>query len=356
MSEAVSSFHRRKFEFIILDMMMPAYDGATASSLAGVELLLQLRKDRCLNRNTATFALSAYPDEIADMRHHFDKHGVLIVPFDASGAWKIALQESLTFSIAISGRRIRVGFVIYCALRKEADAVFIAGFEEGKVVLLNGMKVRYAKHPRHSWGVVIEGSQMGLVASTNQITTAIQTFESAIFCMSGICAGFSEEVALGQLVVASPCWEYQAGKWSDNDFEIAPMQIPLRAPTRGLIDQIISRPNLIQELELGLPRNLLRPPKSSDPALCPFVSGSAVIADEKRLSHIEKQHRKLGGLDMEAFGLYFSCHESSCYIEHYFAVKCVVDFADGGKNNDIHDYGCFIAAKALLLLIDGLAC
>jgi adenosylhomocysteine nucleosidase len=153
-------------------------------------------------------------------------------------------------------------------------------------------------------------------------------------------------VGLGQLVVASPAWEYQAGKWSENGFEIAPMQIPLASRTRAIIDHVVSREQFVQSLEIGVDQNYPRPSLRTKPVLAPFVTGSAVIADAKRLSHIEMQHRKVAALDMETYGLYFAVHEMPTSPKHYFSIKCVVDLADSSKADDLHNYGSSVAARA----------
>ena len=61
-----------------------------------------------------------------------------------------------------------------------------------------------------------------------------------------------KEASLGQIIIASPAWEYQAGKWSTNGFEIAPFQIPLPPTTRSVIDQEITREGFGHYLEDGI--------------------------------------------------------------------------------------------------------
>jgi adenosylhomocysteine nucleosidase len=172
--------------------------------------------------------------------------------------------------------------------------------------------------------------------------------------MVGICAGISGNTTLGQLIVASPAWEYQAGKWSKDGFEIAPTQIPLRPLTRLAIEQAFSEPTIMDSLEQGMDSGCLRPTQRSRPSLAPAASGSAVIAQRSKLSHIEKQHRKVSAIDMESFGLYYAAHESSQFIPHFFSVKCVVDLGDAAKDDNLHAYGCHIAAKAGVHLVGAL--
>ena len=195
---------------------------------------------------------------------------------------------------------------------------------------------------------------MSLVPSTFETTCALHTFHAKVLCMSGICAGFTGEAELGQLVIASPAWEYQAGKWSSNKFEIAPLQVPLHSATRSIIDQAINREGFTRSVEGGLDPRANRPSRQSTPKLAPFATGSAVIADARRLEHIQKQHRKVAALDMETFGLYFAAHEMAEATQHFFSVKCVVDFADAPKNDDLHRYGCAVSARAAQFLISAL--
>jgi adenosylhomocysteine nucleosidase len=187
---------------------------------------------------------------------------------------------------------------------------------------------------------------MGLVSSTYSTASALSAFRTKVLCMSGICAGFEREAGLGQLVVASPAWEYQAGKWSKNKFEIASVQVPLRPTTRSVIDQVIARESFAGYVEKDLRSGMQRPALWLKPILAPFATGSAVIADAQRLRHIEQQHRKVAALDMETFGLYFAAHERSDVVEHFFSIKCVVDTADSSKNDDLHSYGCVVSARA----------
>ena len=192
---------------------------------------------------------------------------------------------------------------------------------------------------------------MGLVAATLDASLALTAFDTRVICMSGICAGISGHAQLGQVVVASPAWEYQAGKWSKNGFQIAPSQIPLPPQTRVIIDRAFDSPQLHAAMEEGIGRHIVRPSRWEAPMLAPVATGSAVIADSVRLRHIEAQHRKVAALDMESFGLYYAAHEVFPPPEHFFSLKSVVDMADETKNDDLHAYGCMTSARATTYLV-----
>jgi nucleoside phosphorylase len=241
-------------------------------------------------------------------------------------------------------------------LDEERSGFSHANFSKVSDVIVCGLNVRYVRleHKTGLFGALIKLRHMGLVSAVHETTLALNVFQTKVLCMSGICAGFSSRTSLGQLVIASPAWEYQAGKWSENGFEIAPAQIPLRPATRAIIDQVVSRPGFVSQLESDDGLEGSRPPQQTPPILAPFGTGSAVIADSARLKHVQVQHRKVAALDMEAFGVYYASHESSFPVEHFFCVKCVVDMADATKADDLHQYGCTISARATEQIIRAL--
>jgi adenosylhomocysteine nucleosidase len=345
------------FDLIVADLMLPYLKGGKGDSRAGLELLRELRSNEGRNRATMVICISAFPEEINAFRSNFDELGVLIIKFDDNGSWRRTLLRLLDDVTTRSVQPIELDFLVICALEEERRGFEQTGVDKISEAIVAGMNVHYVRltGKRDLFGCIIRLSQMGLVASTYERTSALNAFRTKTLCMSGICAGFAKEARLGQLVVASPAWEYQAGKWSENEFEIAPVQIPLRPGTRALIDQAIARESFGAHVEKDLRVGIQRPTVWSNPMLAPFATGSAVIADAKRLKHIEQQHRKVAALDMETFGLYFAAHERSDAVKHFFSVKCVVDTADGNKNDHLHAYGCIAAARAAEALIIELA-
>lgn len=342
-----------QFDLIVVDLMLPYVKNGDADSQAGLELLHQLRSNEGPNKSTTVICISAFPEEIHTFRGNFDELGVLIVKFDPEGTWRRTLARLVEDVVSRSAQIITLDFLIICALEKERRAFEQTGIDRISEAIVAGLNVHYVRlnGRRELFGGIIRLSQMGLVAATYETTAALNIFRTKTLCMSGICAGFAKETKLGQLVIASPAWEYQAGKWSDNKFEIAPSQIPLRPSTRSLVDQAIARSSFSEYIEKGIQTGMQRPSFWSNPVLAPFATGSAVIADAERLKHIEQQHRKVAALDMETFGLYFAANERSDTVKHFFSVKSVVDLADGNKNDHLHQYGCVAAARAAELLI-----
>jgi nucleoside phosphorylase len=356
LANAIRLMSQIGFDLIVIDLMLPYVEGGLTDSRAGLELVRQLRMEAGPNKTTAVIGLSAFPDEISNFRTSFDELGVLMIEFDARGASTRALQRVFEDVSARAHAQIDLDFVVICALEEERAGFTRTASEKVSEAIVSGLNVHYIRlaGSPELFGCVVRLSQMGLVAATFEAGSALSAFRTRALAMSGICAGISRVSKLGQLVVASPAWEYQVGKWSKNGFEIAPIQVPLPAGTRSIIDQVIGRDDFARYLEAGVPADEARPARRSAAMLAPVATGSAVIADARRLEHIQKQHRKIAALDMETFGLYFVAHETQASIEHFFSVKCVVDFADSEKVDDLHSYGCTVSARATEQLLRAL--
>jgi nucleoside phosphorylase len=343
------------FDLIVLDLILPYVPGGKADSRAGFELLRQLRSEDGPNKTTVVVGISAFPDEIAAFRARFDELGVLIIQFDNEGSWSRSLLRVLEDVHARADTQTALDFVIVCALEEERAGFGRTALKKVSEAIVSGLNVHYSRLSEPElFGAIVRLSQMGLVAATFETASVLKAFRTKVLCMSGVCAGFAKEVSLGQVVIASPAWEYQAGKWSKNGFEIAPMQVPLLPTTRSVIDQEIARESFGHYLEAGVTVGEARPLRQSRSILAPFATGSAVIADETRLQHIIQQHRKVAALDMETFGLYFAAHETNNPVDHFFSAKCVVDLADDKKGDDLHSYGCMVSARATERLIRAL--
>jgi hypothetical protein len=107
--------------------------------------------------------------------------------------------------------------------------------------------------------------------------------------------------------------------------------------------QLLERSNFLDELENGY-KGTVRAPVKSNPTLGVFATGSAVIASEKRMSHVAIQHRKVNGIDMELYGFHRAVELSGQKVIS-FSSKVVVDNGDKKKADSLQEYGSYISAK-----------
>ncbi|WP_460272477.1 5'-methylthioadenosine/S-adenosylhomocysteine nucleosidase family protein [Celeribacter sp. ULVN23_4] len=329
-----------EIDICIIDIRIPAYEGAEPH-LNGLGILQQLAGSS--GGHVKSLAISAYPEEFENIRQRFESQGCILASYHEPATWQGALKVLLLQSAA----REKFDFLIFTALREERVpyATLLEG--EGGISTRGGV-TRFDVEIEGKRGAVIELPKMGLVDAAVTAGKCIQSYSPKLVAMSGICGGFSGNALMGQLLVADPVYEYQSGKWTGDGFKAEPYQIPIQEKLRAVIWGLIESEDILASLEDGWQKN--RPSCPAVPKMAPFTSGSAVIANKEFMENVSQYHRKVAGLDMEAYAIYRSAHLSGSGTA-VFAAKVVVDLADAKKDDSLHEYGSHISAKFVTKVI-----
>ena len=331
-----AAFLNHEIGLFIIDFKLPSYDGGTAipNGKAILEAIIKSGKNDAL-----MIAISSYPVDFPEVREQFEAHGCILSDFKNSDSWKSTLDHLLTQL----KKSFRFDFLIFCALKEERKPY--ATFVNGRGVNRGGVTC-WDFEISGKRGSIIQMPQMGLVNAAITAATCIDRYKPKIIAMSGICGGFKDQTELGQLLVSKLVYEYQSGKWSDEGFQNEPYQVPTDSHFLGHIESLLDDENLLEELEKKFRGD--RPTKYTAPATAIFTSGSAVIADSKYISQIEKFHRKVQGLDMEIFAVQRAAELSSVK-PICLCAKTVVDLCNAEKSDKIHAYGAFVSARFVLM-------
>ncbi len=318
----------------IIDLRLPAFHGGTQDN-NGIGVLQAI--DKAGANHVKLLAISAYPEEFTDIRAQFEKRGCLLLDFKQKEVWQGVLKHMVVEAESIE----IMDFIIFCALRKERAPYTgmekLAGSAKSKDNLIRFDVTIGGRH-----GTIIEMPRMGLVDAAITAGQCIERFKPKIVAMSGICAGFAERAALGQLLVPELAYEYQSGKWTDESFSGEPYQVPISERMRVLARDLIEDSQILSRLEKGL--KMKRPSEMNEPKLAAFTSGSAVIASDKYMGQVATLHRRVSGLDMEVYAIHRAAHIASCKPD-VLCAKTVVDLAGGDKDDALHPYGCLISAR-----------
>lgn len=275
------------------------------------------------------------------MRALYEAHGCILADFSKKDRW----QSTLDHLLIQLKKNLKFDFVIFCALQEERASY--VSLISGDQVIRGGIDC-YDVEINGKKGTVVLLPQMGLVNAAVTASLCIDRFKPAVVGMSGICGGFEGRANMGQLFVSSMAYEYQSGKWTSDGFKQEPYQVPTDHVTLTELKALTNSDGLISELEQGF--NGDRPRAAQKPEVGVFISGSAVIADQRYIDQIQATHRKVNALDMEIFAVQrvaeLSPHKPPC-----ICAKTVVDLCNKDKGDDIHAYGSFISAKFLIKAI-----
>lgn len=336
-AEAARLIFEQRFDLIITDLMLPRRVGDAPTDFS--DSLLDFLSESSLNSSAVVVAISQFSDLIERQANSFKRFGIFLLDYNRGADWQTCLKICLQ---RVEQKQV-FDFAIICALEEER-----IGFREvdetvnyGELSRYHGLDCRDISIEEFN-GICVVQPRMGLVDAAAIASQVLSLFRPRLICMSGICAGFESEVELGTLLVSDPSWEHQSGKWKGEDFKLSHYQEPLQNNVRTILSQLIGEEPDCASLRVGLSE--LNTDYKTVAAIMPTVSGSAVIASKAKADEIREQHRKVGGLDMEIYGLYraaaLHAESVSC-----FAAKSVVDLANEAKGDDLHHAGSVFSAR-----------
>lgn len=253
---------------------------------------------------------------------------------------------------------------IVSALPKEAQAVVREFSERGENVRFQrafSQKNRYVyQHAtlKNDEGELLTVLVMcmpftGPTETVLSVRTLLEEFQPRFVAMTGICAGYRKEVALGDLVAASYAFHYEQGKGeagADGEDILRP-EWRTHGPTRRIVQYLNTftewEPLLAEMKRLRLGRELQHAERPKC-LVAPIASGMAVQANNP-FPRLLEHNRKALFLDQEVAAFYQTLQEAPDI--SFLAVKGVCDYADALKNDDYHDYAARAAAVYMLAFI-----
>lgn len=355
------------FDLLILDIRVPFREGEASDDKGGIHLLKELLEDEQHKRPRYVVGISGAEDIFQESSLIFRSHGWALLQYSpVLPEWADSLRYFVEHIIRSDKLQIHKE-----PKSPKADVVIITALENPE---FSGVKTIFPElkgpRPLDSKTLIWEGEitvgsekirivssscwQMGLTASALLVERLLSEFQPKIIAMTGICAGYRDVVSLGDIIVATQSWEWQGGKIVQGEDELRkllPAPEPYRASQelvtalsifktdKRLINEILNRycPSEMEQtwrLHFG-----------------PVVSGLSVIASQREMDDIRTQHRKILGLEMEAYSVYAASHF------HPISPRCVVikgvcDFGDEAKGDDFQRFSSIISATVLRAMLE----
>jgi nucleoside phosphorylase/CheY-like chemotaxis protein len=349
------------FDVVILDISLPVMAGKSASPQGGLDLMEEiLRRDK-YKKPREIIGLTAHEDVFQSATPRFYSELWSLVHYDVStDAWARQIERKIRYLHLMEKTddvpNYKCDLCVLTALEKPEFSALLAlpwswktlseerdgtVYREGKFQGPNGIKrVIAACSP-----------QMGLTAAAVLATKLIYTFIPRYITMVGIAAGIRGTCALGDIVCADPCWDWGSGKiatGSDgvSSFEPAPNQLRLSSFVKGRLTTVSQDQEIWDKI-----RREWSGGQGNEGILHmhigPFASGAAVLSDSTTVTEIKNHHRKLIGIDMEAYGVFAAAYEAPLPRPEVFVLKSIVDFADSHKGDTHQAYAAYTSANAL---------
>lgn len=359
-TETIQLIKKDEFDLLILDLVIPKRFGLDNPELKNsIDLLEELQRSTKIVRPKYIVGLTADIEAHGQGNPIFSSSFTEIIKFDFSTQeWRENLLSKIkTIEQSRPSYYKKSGYLydyaIITALNSpEFDAVKQA-FADYSLINVEGDNSTYyeAKLSNGQKLLLATDDKMGMVAMAQFTEKVIQTFRPRNICMTGIAAGVEGEINLGDIMVASESWNYESGKIVEGGFLPDYSSISIKQELCSKINKITEMPMKLFGIKQGFPGE--SPKHDLAMKIGPIASGSAVVSDPAVLEKPKSMTRKLLGLEMEIYGMYFACvNTSTPKPENFLAVKSVCDFANARKNDNYQTYAAYTSVVFLKFIIE----
>lgn len=353
-----------QYDLIVLDIQIPTRFNQSPQKDGGVQLLQALKTSKKYKKPLYIIGLTAYDDAQNDATPAFAKDLWGVIKYDeTSDNWKEQITEKVinlldresTYHLPVdvsSSYKFDLAFV--CALTKTELESVLALPGQWKPLILKDDSTQYYTgnffNGINNISVIAAAApQMGMTAASVLTMKIINNFRPEYLVMTGIAAGVKDQVGLGDILVADPSWDYGAGKISsksgNSSFVPDAKQLRIATDIMERFETLSLNRAILDNIHKDFPDK--KPDKPLSLFVGPVASGSSVVTDPALVASIIKHNRKLIGLEMEVYGVYYAAANCTKPRPITFAVKSVCDFADTDKNDNYHKYAAYTSSRIL---------
>ena len=210
--------------------------------------------------------------------------------------------------------------------------------------------------------VAAHAPQMGMCAASTLTMKLIENFHPRYIVMTGIAAGVKDgdNINLGDILIAEEVWDGASGKIKTNEKDEY-LFLPdfrhkvLNDDIKNIIQNIKLERRYLDDIYGAFPLPTCRPKTVLNVHIGPMASVPAVIQNKDEIDKIKSHSRKLIGIEMEAYGVFYSAANSMSPKPIAISIKSVCDFADEHKSDNYQEYSAYTSAQfAFRLLLNEL--
>lgn len=355
-----------QYDLAVLDLYIPIRFGEEPSPDNAVAFLKDLSSDDDLLMPYNIVGITRWLDADPKYRAFFDTYLLAYILYEeAKDDWKIKLNNKISFLLKAQ-KSVRnqdvydFDVAIVNALATENDKVRASFGSDGWQVVefpSDHSTTFYTKTVVNGNGYPIRivtcyALQMASTASAALTAKLLYYFRPRYLFMTGIAAAVDrKEVNLGDILVAKKVWDGASGKIKTDEegndiFYPDYHELPLDADMQAVVTRLKSDRQLMNSIEEGYAFEAGKPQTRLKLLLGPIASVPAVLSSKEEVEKIQVHCRKLLGIEMEGFGVFYAASNCAHPRPQYTVlVKSVTDYADPNKSDDYQDYAMYTSAE-----------
>lgn len=361
--QARDACRQHLYDLLVLDLRLPNRIGDTPQDMAGCEFIKELNTSTTLLRPYHIIGLTAYEDILEKADPFFEEELWRIIKYDTrTNNWRRQLTSKLQYLVTSKKALLKTDATRHIYDLGIVTALHVPEFQnildlpaEWEVIKQPNdptiyQRGRFRNGEKQLSVIAACAQQMGMSAAAVLTSKLIAQFRPRYLAMSGIAAAVKGgDAKIGDILIADQSWDYESGKHKIVEdkqvFEPDPRSIPLRVDVKEWLLHLQAQNSFLSDIQ-----NSWRGGKQVGRLqvhIGPIASGSAVVEDESIIAHIKAHSRKLIGLDMETYGVFFAAENSSLPRPIAMSIKSACDFADTDKSDEHQAYAAFTSAQYL---------
>lgn len=360
--EARRYLQQNFYDLVLLDLKIPKRVGDDPLPENSINLLNELNHGERLVKPSNIIGLTEFAPLKDKYQTEFENLLWLIILYDLkSFSWEKQLTTKIEYLIKAKSTMLNSASQEY-----QFDLAFISALRTPELDLVLRLPLKWesfkipndpseynkAQHDingRKFSFLAISAPQMGMIASSVLTMKVIHSFRPKFIVMTGIAAGIKTKCNYGDILVTELAFDYTSGKTKKGTgkntiFEPDYKTIEL---SRDFLEEVqVCKGNreFLDEIKNNWAGDN-KPKSSLEIHIGPLASGGGVVSDSTVLENIKLHSRKLIGLDMETYGVYYACNNcSKPKPQGVISIKSVSDFAGITKNDQYQNYASYTSA------------
>lgn len=357
-NEALKLVKEKIFDLAFVDLALPRRFGEEAVKNGGLELIREVHEMEWYKKPKSIIAVTQHDNLKSELHQSLEEFGVAVICSNGTSDLSQMVKANLEACIKNQTQTdFKFDILVIAALDEEASPIIEysntqwTSYSSPETEDLDIKTATLGNSSSSKKVALVVLPRMGLVMSSIVTSRLVSCLRPKVVLMPGICAGLKSEVNEGDLIIINHSWEWQTGKWKGQKFDIEPYQIAAEQKIVKTAKELCERSELDiiwKDTSKKRPDN---PPKAHIGAA---VSGSSVIANGEMMSQLKQQHRKLLGLEMEVFGVYSACVNSTIK-PLFLGYKSVCDFGTEEKGDSFHEFCAELSGKYTISLINAIS-
>lgn len=366
-ADAQLELTKNKFDLVILDLYIPRLFGDQPDPENAIELLRLINEDDDIDKPYHLVGITREKTINKAYKSIFDTNLWYLLEYDEmNDSWKTKLSCKINYLIEsklIMSYKVEYDYdvaIITALQTPELSEVFKLNNNWQKIDVKNDdCNTYYSTIMTNDKGekikcVASSAYQMGSTASSLLTSKIVSVFRPRYLFMTGICAAiYDSKVSLGDVLVATEVWDGASGKIKEiNDdsqlFLPDYRHLSLSSAFLNIINRLKNNRKLLNKIRESFPTQNGLPQTILNIHTGPMASMPAVISSQTISNELSKHSRKLLGIEMEAYGVFFAANNVSQPRPQIIAsLKSASDYADKHKADDYQEYCSYTSARLL---------